>query len=130
MHRNGGSTGRDAAHRRHGDGAGVYEPTATNQHGSSCANFDGTDYLGKMALTIKWSSTVYIANTKVTFGTSAGSVSGTTTDALSYGPGTATGSFATADAVASLVSNIPAPGGDCPTSPVFSSFALSGSLSL
>jgi hypothetical protein len=109
-------------------GSGIYEPTATNQDGSSCADFDGSNFLGHMTLKVTWSSTVYIGPTKMAFGTDAGTVSGATTDTLTYGPGIATGSFPTSVATASFSTNIPAPGPGCPNHPRFSAFAFSGSL--
>ena len=86
--------------------------------------------LGSMTVRIKWGSTVYIAPTKIVFGSGAGTVHGVVTDTLSFSPGTVSGSFAGTGASLTLVTNLPAPDGACPNSPVFSLFSLSGGVSL
>ena len=99
--------------------------------GSSCANFDGADVVGRIEVTITWNTTgTSIAPTTIVYRHNPGTVSGTPFDtiALNAPPGTATksGSFnsATTPRLTQLATNLPGP--SCPPGPPLTTFVIVG----
>jgi hypothetical protein len=114
-------------------GSGYY---STNL-GSSCANFDGPDTVGKITVVIHWTTTGGpIANTKVTYKLNLGTTSGFPTDTIDLvaPSGTAhksaASSFFTLPTVGPnetrLVTNLPAPGSSGCTAVPFVHFQITG----
>ncbi|HXQ76269.1 MAG TPA: hypothetical protein VN791_07210 [Acidimicrobiales bacterium] len=117
----------------HLTGSGSY---GTNV-GSSCANFDGPDTVGKITVVIHWTTTGgSIANTKVTYKLNLGTTSGFPTDTIDLvaPSGTAhksaASSFFTLPTVGpnetKLVTNLPAPGSPGCTAVPFVNFQITG----
>jgi hypothetical protein len=105
-------------------GVGTYRGAPAN----SCADFDGSDSVGRLTVTILWvTSGAPIANTKIVYKGNTGTVSGTTADtiALTAPPGTVTvsGSFSSpsSSATVSLTTTIASP----PCSTGVSTFSVS-----
>jgi hypothetical protein len=97
-------------------GTGFYNAPPAGGPGSSCANFDGPDVVGKITVTITWATTgTPIAPTTIVYASNPGTVSGSLTDTITLNapPGTATktGSFssATTAALTQLVTDLPGP---------------------
>jgi hypothetical protein len=112
-------------------GSGSYQALASPASASSCSDFDGTDVVGTITVTIKWKTTppAAIAKTTITYTNNPATVSGSPTDTITLlaPPGSATkaGSF-TAPAsnnTTTLKTNLPAP--PCGPGP-FSHFKITG----
>jgi hypothetical protein len=112
-------------------GSGYYQALAAPASASSCADFDGTDVVGQITVTIAWltSPPGAIANTTIIYKNNPATVSGTPTDTITLlaPPGTAhkTGSFATpaSNNTVELVTDLPGPA--CGAGP-FSTFNIVG----
>ncbi len=97
-------------------GTGFYNAPPAGGPGSSCANFDGPDVVGKITVTIHWATTgIAITPTTIVYASNPGTVSGSPTDTITLNapPGTATksGSFdaASTAALTQLVTDLPGP---------------------
>ena len=97
-------------------GTGFYDSPPTGGPGSSCANFDGPDVVGKITVTINWITTgAPITATTIVYASNPGTVSGSPTDTITLNapPGTAakSGSFnaASTAALTQLVTDLPGP---------------------
>jgi len=112
-------------------GSGFYNALPAPASASSCADFDGTDVVGQIAVTIAWltSPPGAIANTTIIYKNNPATVSGLLTDTitLTAPPGTATktGSFAAPSSLntTEIKTDLPAP--PCGPGP-FSSFNIVG----
>ncbi|HEY2575845.1 MAG TPA: hypothetical protein VGI74_06010 [Streptosporangiaceae bacterium] len=111
-------------------GTGFYDAPPAGGPGSSCANFDGPDVVGRITVTIHWTTTgTPITPTAISYASNPGTVSGSPTDTivLNAPPGTATksGSFgsATTPAITKMVTNLPGP--TCGAGP-FGTFSITG----
>jgi hypothetical protein len=112
-------------------GSGFYQALAAPASASSCADFDGTDVVGQITVTISWltSPPSAIANTTIVYKNNAATVSGSPTDTITLlaPPGTATktGSFAAPSSLntTEIKTDLPAP--PCGPGP-YSSFTIVG----
>jgi hypothetical protein len=114
-------------------GSGFYNGPVAGGNGSSCANFDGPDVVGKITVVIHWTTTGGpIAPTTVNYKLNTATVSGTLTDTITLkaptGTAHKTGSFITPPTVGpnmtQLVTTLPAPA-TCTATPV-TTFTISG----
>src|SRR5580698_5118735 len=81
-------------------GKGFYNPVPSTGNGSSCANFAGSDIVGKIVVKVNWSVTgPAIAPTKVVYKNNTGTVVGSGTDTITLkapsGTAVKSGSFTT-----------------------------------
>jgi hypothetical protein len=81
-------------------GHGYYNPVPSTANGSSCANFAGSDIVGKIVVKVNWAVTgPAIAPTKVVYKNNTGTVTGSGTDTINLNAPTGTavksGSFTT-----------------------------------
>jgi hypothetical protein len=114
-------------------GSGFYKALAPPASASSCADFDGTDVVGEITVTIVWTTSPpgAIANTTIVYKNNPATVSGLSTDTIDLlaPPGTAmkTGSFTApvSNNTTKLVTDIPSPGALCVAGP-YSTFTISG----
>jgi hypothetical protein len=109
-------------------GHGFYNPVPSTANGSSCANFAGSDIVGKIVVKVNWSVTgPAIAPTKVVYKNNTGTVvgSGTDTVTLNAPSGTAvkSGSFTTPNNPHKLVLVTNIPGPTCGTG-TYSTFSI------
>jgi hypothetical protein len=109
-------------------GKGFYNPVPSTANGSSCANFAGSDIVGKIKLKVNWSVTgPAIASTKVVYTNNTGTVAGSGTDTISLNAPTGTavksGSFTTPANPHQLVLVTTIPGPTCGTGS-YSTFSI------
>ncbi len=116
-------------------GSGFYRALPAPASASSCADFDGTDVVGKITVTIVWltSPPGAIANTTIIYKNNPATVSGAPTDTITLAapPGTATktGSFAAPSSVHTVVLKTSLPAAPCGPGP-FSNFTINGGYAL
>ena len=112
-------------------GSGYYNALAAPASASSCADFDGTDVVGQITVTIAWltSPPGAIANTTIVYRNNPATVSGAPTDTITLDapPGTATktGSFAAPSSNNTVELKTDLPGPACGAGP-FSTFNITG----
>ncbi len=99
-------------------GEGYYNPVPSTANGSSCANFAGSDVVGKIKVKVNWAVTgPAIAPTKVVYKNNSGTVSGSGTDTINLNAPTGTavksGSFTTPASPHQLVLVTSIPGPTC-----------------
>ena len=109
-------------------GAGFYNPVPSTGNGSSCANFAGSDIVGKIKVKINWSVTgPAIAPTKVVYKNNTGTVVGSGTDTITLDAPTGTavksGSFTVPANPHRLVLVTTIPGPSCGTGS-YSTFSI------
>lgn len=109
-------------------GSGFYKAIASGA--SSCANFDGPDVVGRITVTVAWTTTgPPIAKTTIVYKNNPATASGSPTDTITLlaPPGTATksGSFTApaTDNTTQIATDLPAP--VCGPGP-FSTFTITG----
>jgi hypothetical protein len=112
-------------------GSGYYKALAAPASASSCGDFDGTDVVGEITVTIAWltSPAGAIANTTIIYKNNPATVSGSPTDTITLlaPPGTAhkTGSFAAPGSNNTVELKTDLPGPACGAGP-FSTFNIVG----
>jgi hypothetical protein len=112
-------------------GSGYYQALAAPASASSCADFDGTDVVGQITVTIAWQTSPpgAIANTTIIYKNNPATVSGAPTDTITLlaPPGTATktGSFAAPSSSNTVELKTDLPGPACGAGP-FSTFNIVG----
>jgi hypothetical protein len=99
-------------------GHGYYNPVPSTANGSSCANFAGSDIVGKIVVKVNWAVTgPAIAPTKVVYKNNTGTVVGSGTDTITLNAPTGTavksGSFTTPASPHQLVLLTSIPGPTC-----------------